>query len=142
LRNSLPKPFNRMGRQGSQSTDLIAVSTDHRAIFMWHDGPQRTDRSFYAYLLFVAGNGDLLPLFELHYHPNHKGLHCKTPCKTDLHYSNRLLSRGRELSLKTAREFDPRSEHDRVELVEIFCLAVGIALPTEVDPQGKLELWN
>ncbi len=82
---------------------------------------------FYGYLLCVARNCDLLPLFELYYyHPDYKGLHCKMPCKTSLNHSNHLLVRGRELNLKASRDFDPRSEHDRIELMRIFCTAVGI----------------
>jgi hypothetical protein len=141
-RKSLPKPFNRIGREGSQCTELITVSDDHRAMFIWHDGPLRTDRSFYGYLLFVARNGDLRPLFELHYHPNHKGLHCKLPCRTRSNYTNRLLPGAPELSLKLVRDFDPRSEYDRNELIDIFCKAVGVEMAKEIDTQGELELWN
>lgn len=139
-RNALPKPFNRIGRQGSQSTDLLAVSDDHRVLFMWHDGPERTDRSFYAYLLSVSRNGDLYPLFEFHYHPAHKGLHCKVPCQTGANYRNRLLPGAPELNLKPAREFDPASEHDRAALIKVFCNAVGIETMFEDDRQAKL--WN
>lgn len=140
VRKSLPKPFNRIGRQGSQATDLIAVSDDHRVIFFWHDGPERTDRSFYAYLLCVTRNGDLYPLFELHYHPSHKGLHCKTPCKTSADYRNRLLPGAPELNLNASRDFDPRLEHDRAELIRIFCEAVGVETAIKIYRQG--ELWN
>lgn len=140
VRNSLPKPFNRLGRQGSQTTDLLAVSDDHRVLFMWHDGPERTDRSFYGYLLSVASNGDMFPLFEFHYHPTHKGLHCKMPCETSANYRNRLLPGAPELNLKPARDFDPAFEQDRVTLIKVFCKAVGIETMFEDDRQAKL--WN
>jgi hypothetical protein len=140
VKNKLPKPFNKIGRLGSQATDLISVSDEHQAIFMWHDGPERTDRSFYAYLLCILQNGDLSPLFELHYHPSHKGLHCKMPCRTTIDFRNRLLSRAPELSLKTCREFDPALEHDRAELIKIFCETVGIVTSIRINHQG--DLWS
>ncbi|SAK39560.1 hypothetical protein AWB77_00103 [Caballeronia fortuita] len=140
VRNKLPKPFNKIGRQGSYATDLIPVSDEHRVIFMWHDGPERTDRSFYGYLLCVVHNDDLYPIFEFHYHPSHKGLHCKTPCKTAADYRNRLLPRAPELNLKSHRDFDPRLESDRAELIRIFCQAVGVETPIRINRQG--ELWN
>jgi len=140
VRNKLPKPFNKIGRQGSQATDLIPVSDEHRVIFIWHDGPERTDRSFYAYLLCVVRSGDLYPLFEFHYHPSHKDLHCKLPCSTTVDYRNRLLPRAPELNLKPHRDFDPRLEPDRAELIKIFCKAVGIETPIRINRQG--DLWS
>jgi hypothetical protein len=144
-KDKLPKPFNRMGRPGLQTSELMPVSDEHRVLFLWRDGPERTDRSFFAYLLCVLQNGDLYPLFEMHYHPSHKGLHCKLPCKTTSDYRNRLLPGAPELDLKSHQDFDPRSKHDREALITLFCNAVGVRIPATVAPmevnlQG--ELWN
>jgi hypothetical protein len=127
-----------MGRHGSQTSDLIPVSDVHHVLFMWHDGPERTDRSFYGYLLCSVQTGALYPLFEFHYHPSHKGLHCKMPCRTQADYRNRLLAGAPELNLYASREFDPGSEQDRHELIRIFCKAVGVEMTEQVAPQLEL----
>lgn len=73
-------------------------------------------------------DGQLFPLFEFHYHPSHKGVHAKLPCKTELNYAGRQLPGAPELNLKSSGSLDPRSEADRMALVHRFCQACGIEL--------------
>jgi hypothetical protein len=82
--------------------------------------------------------GDIYPLFELHYHPSHKGLHCKLPCNTSSDYTNCLLPGAPELDLKLPRRFDPRAATDRAALIVFFCNAVGITISNDQDGQGDL----
>ncbi|WP_250532610.1 hypothetical protein [Caballeronia sp. AZ10_KS36] len=133
-----PKPFNKMARPRVQATDLIPVSDDHAVLFLWRDGDQLEDRSFYGHLVCTMPHGDIYPLFELHYHPSHKGLHCKLPCNTSSDYRNRLLPGAPELDLKLPRRFDPRAANDRAALIVLFCNAVGITISNEHQGQGDL----
>ncbi|WP_250529269.1 hypothetical protein [Caballeronia sp. ATUFL_F1_KS4A] len=82
------------GASACQATDLIPVSDAHCVLFMWRDGEELMDRSFYGHLLWTLPQGDLSPLLEFHYHPSHKGVHCKMPCETTIDYRNRLLPGG------------------------------------------------
>ncbi|SAK39197.1 hypothetical protein AWB75_00017 [Caballeronia catudaia] len=133
-----PKPFNRMARPRVQATDLIPVSDAHRVLFMWRDGDEITDRSFYGHLIFTSPKGDLYPLFEFHYHPSHKGVHCKLPCETTIDYRNRLLPGAPELNLESSRVFDPGVSDDRSALIVLFCRATGITISNEQNGQGDL----
>lgn len=138
-RNKLPKPFKGLGGPKIQSTGMIDVSGDHVAIMYWRDGAILTDRSFYGHLFCRLAKGNLSPIFEFHWHPSHKGFHCKTPCRTDSNYTDRNLPGAPELSLKTNANLDPKSSSDRLQLVVAFCDACGISLPTN-DAASK-TLW-
>lgn len=138
-RNKLPKPFKGLGGPRIQSTGMIDVSDDHVVFMFWRDGEILTDRSFYAYLFCRLANGGLSPLLEFHWHPSHKGFHCKTPCKTTNDYTNRMLPGASELALKTKPNTDPRKDDDRFALVIRFCELCGISLPTN-DAQSQ-TLW-
>lgn len=138
-RNKLPKPLKGLGGPRIHSTGMIDVSDDHVAIMYWRDGPIITDRSFYAHLFCRLGSGDLSPIFEFHWHPSHKGFHCKMPCRTTSDYTNRLLPGAPELALKTSHDTDPSIQEDRHKLIIIFCELCGIALP-DSDPKSK-TLW-
>ena len=133
-----PKPFNRMARPRVHATELTRVSDDHSVLFMWRDGDELEDRSFYGHLVCVLPRGDLYPLLEFHYHPSHKGLHCKMPCQTASDYRNRLLPGAPELNLKTSRRFDPRMSEDRAALIVLFCETAGISISNEQIGQGDL----
>ncbi|WP_175979650.1 MULTISPECIES: hypothetical protein [Caballeronia] len=133
-----PKPFSRMARPRVQATDLIPVSDAHCVLFMWRDGEELMDRSFYGHLLWTLPQGDLYPLLEFHYHPSHKGVHCKMPCETTIDYRNRLLPGAPELNLKSSRIFDPRVTDDRSALIVLFCRATGITISNEQNGQGDL----
>jgi len=128
-RKKLPKPFATFGGSKVQSTDLLDVSATHVVFMLWRDGDIFTDRKFFAYLYCRLANGKLSPLFEFHWHPDHKGFHCKIPCKTTFDYTNRFLPGAPELALKTQKELDPRSENDRLKLIVKFCELCGITLP-------------
>ncbi len=133
-RGKLPKPFHKMGSPRLFATNLIKVSDTHCAVFMWRDGETRQDAAFMAWLFCVNGNDSLYPLFELHFHPSHKGVHCKTPCRSELNYINRQLPGAWELNLRTAHGLDPRSDTHRKQLILQFCHACGISVTQEEDP--------
>lgn len=133
-RGKLPKPFHKMGSPRLLATALIAVSDEHRVVFVWRDGETLQDAAFMAWLFCIQGDQVLYPLFELHFHPSHKGVHCKTPCRSDLNYSNRQLSGALELNLTTSEGLDPRSDTHRKQLMLQFCDACGISITQEEDP--------
>ena len=137
-KGKLPKPFRAMGGKRLFATELLEVSDTHWAIFIWRDGPEITDSLFLGYLFCKLSNGDLSPLFEFHLHPSHKGIHGKTPCNTELNYTNRQLPGAPELNLKSQveRQLDPRNESDRLILIDNFCNACGITIGQ------KNDLWN
>src|SRR5471030_105355 len=130
-RNRLPKPFKTMGGARLFATDLIEVSSSHQLIFVWRDGPILTDRAFYGWLLKKVSDSSLFPLLEMHWHPSHKGLHIKTPCRTEIDYTNRQLPGAPELGMRTVLRYDPRSESDRLALIGRFCEAAGIEFGAE-----------
>ena len=138
-RNKLPKPFKNFGGPRIESTGMIDVSPDHVAFMYWRDGQILTDRSFYGYLFCRLANGSLSPVFEFHWHPSHKGFHCKTPCRTNYDYTDRMLPGAPELSLKTKYDTDPKIHEDRLMLMINFCLLCGISLPDN-NPNSK-SLW-
>lgn len=138
-RNKLPRPFKSLGGPRIHATGMIDVSADHVAFMYWRDGPIFTDRSFYSYLFCRLPGGNLSPLFEFHWHPSHKGYHCKTPCSADSDYTNRVLPGAREFALTTNPKADPAKEEDRLALVINFCKLCGISLP-DSDPRSE-RLW-
>lgn len=138
-RNKLPKPLKGLGGPRIQSTGMIDVSENHVAIMYWRDGEIFTDRSFYGHLFCRLSNGSLSPIFEFHWHPSHKGIHCKTPCRTTNNYTDRMLPGAPELKLKTKPSLDPKNYDDRLNLIIDFCRACGISLPVS-DPMTK-PLW-
>lgn len=132
----LPKPFKSMGSNRLFTSDFIEVSDSHSIIFIWRNGEELTDRAFYAWMFCKLQNKDLYPLFEMHYHPSHKGVHCKVPCKTELDYTNRQLPSAPELDLKVNQNLDPRVEIDRDKLILKFCKSCGISVGNDD------ELWK
>lgn len=142
-RNKLPRPFHKLGGPRIQSTGMLEVSADHVAMMFWQDGQILTDRSFYAYLFCKLANGSLSPILEFHWHPSHKGFHCKTPCMTESNYTDRMLPGAPELALKTQPGTDPANPLDLTKLVFIFCEICGISLPkTESEDIPKtMPLW-
>lgn len=138
-RNKLPKPFKGLGGPRIESTGFMDVSADHVAFMYWRDGPIFTDRSFFGFLFCRLANSSLSPIFEFHWHPSHKGFHCKTPCRTSNNYTDRVLQQAPELSLKTKPDLDPKNPSDRLKLVIEFCQGCGISLPdNDINSQA---LW-
>ena len=109
-----------MGSSRIQATDLLSVSDTHRVVLMWRDGETRQDSAFMAWMFCLLENQDLYPLFELHFHPSHKGVHCKLPCKTENDYTSRQLPGAPELDLFTLEGLDPRVDVDRQKLTLQF----------------------
>ena len=127
-RGKWPKPFHKMGSSRLRATELTSVSETHRVLFVWRDGELITDSAFFAWLLCQLNDEVLYPLFELHCHPSHKGLHAKLPCKTEFNYEGRQLPGAPELALSSADGLDPRNEADRQKLINRFCQACGITM--------------
>lgn len=140
-RKKLPKPFDKVGGANIFSTDLMPVSEQHVVVMLWKDGQVFTDRQFYAYLFYKSEHNDLIPLFEFHWHPSHKGFHCKLPCSTSSDYKNRLLPGAPELALKTQEDLDPKEDEGRAKLILEFCKLCKISLPSS-DSQPQLDLWQ
>jgi hypothetical protein len=137
-KKQLPKPLSRIGGSKVFSSGLLEVSDTHSVFMLWREGDILTDRSFYAYLFCQLSDKTLSPLLEFHWHPSHKGQHCKTPCKTTQNFTGRLLPGAPELALATDHKLDPRKEKDRLKLIIKFCETCGIGLPDEHD--GTLRL--
>ena len=116
------------------------MENDYTAIFFWRDGPLLTDRAFYGHLFQRRPDDRLSPVFEFHWHPSHKNAHCKVPCNTDADYTNRMLAGAPELAMNARPSLDPGNETDRHQLVEVFCIACGIELPTH--DQDSLPLFT
>ena len=137
-KGKLPTPFKTMGSSRLFATKLLKVSDTHYMVLMWRDGDVVTDTLFLGWLLCQLHDGSFFPLFEYHLHPSHKGIHAKTPCNTELNYTNRLLPSAPELNLKSSseRQLDPRNSHDRLILIDNFCNACGIKIGSEEN------LWN
>jgi hypothetical protein len=140
-KGKLPKPFNKIGGSRLQCSKLIPVSDDHQAFFMWKNGETLADTSFFGYLMCKLPADSLGPVFEFHWHPSHKGIHCKLPCRTELDYTNRLLVKAPELALSGSTTLDPRNDLDRQKLITLFCDACGITLNSAPDTP-QLGLWN
>lgn len=138
-RGRLQRPFHRLGGPSVLVSGVIPVAPDYVVLLFYKDGNILTDTHFYGYLLYRAAPNDLYPLFEFHWHPGHKGFHCKTPCQDERDFTNRTLPGVVELSMKT-QQLDPRTDAHRTELIRIFCSACGIRLGWESVNQG--ELWN
>lgn len=134
--SKLPKPFERMKGRRLHTSGEIKVGENYRVFMFWRDGEELSDSAFLAWLTHVLPSGSLYPLFELHYHPSHKGVHAKLPCQTELDYTDRMLPQAAELRLQTARELDPRTIEGRSMLVHQFCKACGIRMNDDDD------LWN
>lgn len=139
-RKKLPKPFNNLGGPRIQSTGMIDVSDTHVAFMYWRDGEILTDRSFFGYLFCRMANGRLSPIFEFHWHPSHKGFHCKTPCRTVSDFTDRTLPGAPELSLNTDYKCDPKEVTARSKLVFVFCRWCGISLPNKDVNSATLDL--
>lgn len=140
-RGKLPRPFHKMGGDRVESTGLIDVSSSHVVVFIARAGALLTDTAFFGYLLCRLANGSLSPLFEFHWHPSHKGFHCKTPCRATQTYTDRLLVQAIEIDMKSDPTLDPRETADRLKLINIVCRACGITLGGGLeDAQG--QLWK
>lgn len=139
-RGALPPPLNRIKSKRIQATEMLDVGGNYVAVFFWRNGLILSDRAFYGHLFLKIATERLYPVFEFHWHPSHKGFHCKVPCRTEQDYTDRMLPSAPELAIKTKPTLDPSIEADRNALIEVFCNAAGIALPTN-DP-GSLRLFS
>lgn len=138
-RKNLARPFHKLKGPRIQSTGFIEVSNEYVAFMYWRDGQILTDRSFFGYLFSRLDTNNLYPVFEFHWHPSHKGVHCKMPCLTDSDYTNRHLPGAPELALKTKKLYDPKDSTDLDALVILFCKSCGISLPS--NDTNTAQLW-
>lgn len=128
-RNTLPKPFDQLGRRSHAfAAGPIPVSTNHSLVFLYRSGEIFTDTSFYGYFACSLADGSFSLLMEFHWHPSHKGLHCKTPCRSKENYSGRLLAHAPELKLSPDCTLDPRDDRQRLELIRLFCKACNVTM--------------
>lgn len=134
--SKLPKPFDRIKGRRMYTSGEINVGTNYRVFMFWRDGEELTDSLFMAWLTQTTLADSLYPLFEFHYHPSHKGVHAKLPCKTVLDYTDRQLPQAPELQLQTLLNVDPRTPEGRSKLVHQFCNSCGIRMNDDGD------LWN
>lgn len=138
-RKRMQRPFKHVGGPRIFSSGILEVSDTHSALMFWRDGQILTDRAFFGHLFCRLTSGSSSPIFEFHWHPNHKGIHCKTPCMTENDYTDRNLPGAPELSIKTAFQYDPKKLDDLKMLVMIFCKSCGILLP--VSDHNTKQLW-
>lgn len=138
--NKLPKPLDRLGRRkDAHGSGIIRVSDSHVAFFLYREGEILTDRAFYGYLFCELQDETLYTLYEFHWHPSHKGIHCKLPCRTSTDYAGRLLVQAPELQITKTSALDPSRDSDRKLLVEMFCEKCGIALELTTQDEAPLH---
>ena len=70
-------------------------------MFVWRDGELKTDSAFLVWLFCKLDEEPLYSLFEMHFHPSHKGLHAKLPCKPDVNDGGRQLVKAPRLTLRS-----------------------------------------
>jgi hypothetical protein len=133
----LPAPFHKsMKGPRIHASGEIPLSDVHVAFFFWRDGNVFTDAAFFAWLMHKQPNQHLYPLLEYHYHPSHKGLHVKLPCKTSTDYTDRMLPNAPELNVHLPANTDPRKPEGRHILIHRFCEICGIQMGEGFD------LWH
>lgn len=137
----LPGALGRIRSKRVEATKMTAVSAEHSIAFWWKNGDILSDTAFYALFVKNLPGNRFFPLFEFHWHPSHKGFHCKTPCGSPLDYTDRMLPGAVEVDLKTDPMCDPRKPSDRDKLVCLVCRACGIMVD---DPDNELQgkLWS
>lgn len=138
----LPPPLHKIKSSRVFSTQLLGVSDKHLAVFYWKDGELLTDTSFYGVLFLKQPPTNIYPLLEYHWHPSHKGHHVKTPCRSPLDYTNRLLPTAIELTLDADVSLDPRTQDGRTKLIVEFCNACGITLTKKDESNAQAPLWS
>ena len=138
-RKRLQRPFKHVGGPRIFPTGILDVSDTHAVLMYWREGQILTDRAFYGHLFCRLANGKTSPLFECHWHPSHKGIHCKTPCKTENDYTDRNLPGAPEFAIKTTSQYDPKKADELKMLVMLFCKSCGISLP--VSDSNTQPLW-
>jgi hypothetical protein len=128
-KGSLPDPWKKIGGPRLTSTGLIDVGNDMRVLFISRSGETRDRRAFYGYLYRQVAAG-LEPVFIMHYHPSHKGIHMQANCESQLDYVHRQLPGAIELQMKGKPQLDPID--DQLQLVSIFCARFGV----KIQPSG------
>ncbi|WP_147431176.1 hypothetical protein [Thiocapsa rosea] len=131
-KNTLPKPFDKMGGARMTHSGLIEVADDSKVLFLARAGETLERRAFFAYWLRHTTAG-LLPLVILHYHPSHKGVHAQANCRSDRDYTERQLPGAPELALRTPAGIDPADQNGRFHLIHIFCERCGIQIAPNDD---------
>lgn len=141
-KNALPPPFSRYKSKRLHSTGFLDLGANYCAIFFWRDGQVLTDRAFFGHLFLRTAGGRLYPVFEFHWHPSHKPIHCKLPCSTDQDYTDRTLPGAPELALTTSSTLDPSDHDDRTRLIEAFCKASGVQMRMPPQDPNSMSLFS
>ena len=123
-----PKPLN-LFRGTCCVSKLLPVAEHQVVLFAYKRAAIEEDCKFYAYWGFLLTTGEYEPLMEWHYHPSHKGIHCKVPCETTLSYTSRQLVNAPELSVCLGKRPDIRTDWGVQEMIGLFCGKLNIRLP-------------
>ena len=133
---SYPKPLNRF-KSSSMVSDLIYVADKQVVLFAYKQSELLIDCKFYAYWGTLI-DGKFTPIMIVHYHPSHKGMHAKVPCKTDRDYTSRELPGAPELQIHKDKLPDMRTERGINELITLFCKSAGIMIQNASNNQLSL----
>lgn len=126
----LPEPWKKLGGPRLKSSGMVEVDQNLVVVFITRDG-ESLDRKQFIGGLFQRVPAGLEPLYILHYHPSHKGIHAQFNCESTLNYTNRQLPQAKQFSLNTPGNLDPVD--DALRLASIFCERMGI----RIQPKGE-----
>lgn len=129
-KGDLPEPWKKMGGPRLKTTGLLSADNEHVAVFITRDGETQDRKLFMGFLSRRVAAG-YEPVYILHYHPSHKGVHAQINCESELNYVNRQLPGAKEFALKSPDNLDPVD--DALQLVGLFCDRFGI----QIKPQGE-----
>ena len=112
-------------------SELLSVAPNQVVLFAYKRAALLEDCKFWAYWGFLLATGEFQPMAEWHYHPSHKGIHCKVPCGTDKDYTSRMLAQAPELSVCPQKMPDVRTSAGIDQLIGIVCEKLSIHMPQE-----------
>ena len=128
-----PKPLNAFSNTFLVS-ELIPVANDQFVVFAYRRNNEIEDCKFYGYWGTMHSENLFSPIMELHYHPSHKGIHIRVPCRTNKDYTGRSLVQAPELNIVPNQAPDIRTDQGIRQLICIFCKTAGIELLDTCDP--------
>lgn len=134
-----PKPMKQL-RKYDMVSDILEVANNHIVVFAYRRKPLSIDCKFYAYWGLKNSDGKLIPIMIMHYHPDHKGIHVKLPCKTDpnIDFTSRELPGAPELNIYGKESPDIRTDEGVKQLVNLFCSASGTSIKEQIVFQESL----
>lgn len=128
IRKKLPPPLDGLSRSRRETSGVIEVSDDLRAVFITKSGAAREEKSMYGFLFKEATRW--IPLLRMDLHLSHKGLHIVVNCEDERDLSGRSLPASKEFALDRfpVSTFDPDREEDRQKFIAAFCEVCNISL--------------